>query len=97
MRTRHLVFSTLALPLITANAGCTFSDADIAYVVSTERGDVVVTCEYFRHDMGYWEPTDAETQNFQWVCDEIPDQGSFGRPPQTVVNPYNTAEVARRR
>lgn len=66
------------------------------YAVSTAAGEVVVTCEFFSHDGGYWEPTTEETYTFQWVCDAIPDYWAVGWPPQTVINPSDPSEVARR-
>ena len=67
------------------------------YAVSTAAGEVVVTCEFFSHDGGYWEPTTEETYSFQWVCDAIPDYWTVGWPPQTVINPSDPSEIASRR
>lgn len=88
----------IALVMAIACAGCTWlGSREKTYTVSTANGEIVVACEFFGHDGGYWEPTTESTYQFQWVCDAIPDHWGLGVwPPQTVVNPSDPSEVARR-
>jgi hypothetical protein len=94
------LFATPRLALLSITlgcGGCNLSDVARTYAVTTPVGEIIVTCEWFSHDFGYWEPTTEETYQFQCVCDEIPDHGAFGLPPETIVNPNDASEVAQRR
>jgi hypothetical protein len=98
MRMHQLALAVLAISVTLVCGGCSWMGGrEKTYAVSTATGEVVVTCEFFSHDGGYWEPTTEEAYPFQWVCDAIPDYWAFGWPPQTVTNPSDPSEIARRR
>lgn len=98
MRMHQRALAVLAMSLTVVCAGCSWlGGREKTYAVSTGAGEVLVTCEFFSHDGGYWEPTTEGTYQFKWVCDEIPDYWDVGLPPQTVVNRRDPSKVAQRR
>lgn len=89
--------AVLVISLTVASGGCGVGSRQSTYAISTDTGEVIVTCEWFAHDGGYWEPTTQDTFAYQWVCDAMPDHGALESVPQTVVNPSNSSEVAHHR